>query len=84
LAHAKRYPERALKRRVTGEGTIKIEIQSDGSLSDFQIIQSTDTTILDEELKAMVERAEPFPAFPNDLRKQSLTLVVPIAFRLEG
>jgi TonB family protein len=84
LARAKRYPERALKRRMTGEGTIRIEISANGSLSGFQIIQSTATSILDEELRAMVERASPFPAFPADLRKGSLALVVPVAFRLEG
>lgn len=84
LARAKRYPERALKRRMTGEGTIRIEISADGTLSGFQIIQSTEAPILDEELRAMVERASPFPAFPADLRKGSLALVVPVAFRLEG
>jgi protein TonB len=84
LARAKRYPERALKRRMTGEGTIRIEISANGSLSGFQIIQSTAAPILDEELRAMVERASPFPAFPADLQKGSLALVVPVAFRLEG
>jgi protein TonB len=84
LARAKRYPERALKRGMTGVGMIRIEIQADGSLSAFQIVQSTETSILDEELRAMVERASPFPAFPADLRKSSLALVVPVAFRLQS
>ncbi len=84
LARAKRYPERALKRHMTGEGSIRLEISADGSLSDFKILRSTETPILDEELRAMVERAAPFPAFPNDLHKTSLALIVPVAFRLEG
>jgi len=84
LARAKRYPERALKRGMTGEGSIRLEISADGSLADFEIIRSTETPVLDEELKAMVERAAPFPAFPSDLRKSRLALVVPIAFRLKS
>jgi protein TonB len=84
LARAKRYPERALRRRMTGDATIRIEIAADGSLSEFYIIQSTESPILDEELKAMVDRAAPFPAFPPDLRKQSLALVVPVTFKLDG
>jgi len=84
IARAKRYPERALKRRMTGEGAIRLEISSDGSLSNVEILRSTETQILDEELKAMAERAAPFPAFPSDLRKNKLALVVPIAFRLES
>lgn len=84
LARAKRYPERALKRRMTGEATIRIEISADGSLSGFEILRSTETPILDDELRAMVQRASPFPAFPNDLHKRSLALIVPVAFRLDS
>lgn len=84
LARSKRYPERALRRRMTGEGAIRIEISADGSLSHFEIIRSTEAPILDEELRAMVERAGPFPAFPRDLQKKSLALVVPIVFRLDS
>lgn len=84
LARAKRYPERALKRRMTGEGSIRLEISPDGSIADFQIVRSTEMPILDDELRAMVNRAAPFPAFPNDLRKNRLALIVPVAFRLES
>jgi protein TonB len=83
LARAKRYPERALKRGMTGEGSIKIEIASDGNVRGVEILRSTEAPILDEELRAMVDRAAPFPAFPSDLRKTSLALVVPVAFKLQ-
>ncbi len=82
LARVKRYPERAIKRRMTGEGTIRLEISADGSLAAFQIVRSTQVPILDDELRAMVERAAPFPAFPGDLKKNTLALIVPVAFRL--
>jgi protein TonB len=84
LARAKRYPERALKRGMTGEGSIRIEISSDGSVKDVEILRSTEAPVLDEELRAMVDRAAPFPAFPSDLHKSSVALVVPIAFRLQN
>jgi protein TonB len=83
LARTKRYPERALRRRTTGDAAIRIEIAADGSLSAFNIIRSTDSPILDEELKAMVDRAAPFPPFPPDLRKSSLALIVPITFKID-
>lgn len=84
LARAKRYPERALRRRMTGEGAVRLEISSDGSIGNVQIIRSTNASILDDEIRAMVDRAAPFPAFPADLKKNKLALIVPIAFRLEG
>ena len=84
LARAKRYPERALIRRKTGEGSIRLEISADGSVSQMTILRSTNTPILDEELLAMVKRASPFPAFPMDLRKDRVAFIIPVAFRLEG
>lgn len=84
IARAKRYPEHALRRHTTGDGIIRIKISSGGSLTDLEIIRSTDSPILDEELKDMVHRAAPFPAFPNDLRKNSLALTVPVSFQLKN
>ena len=84
IARAKRYPEHALRRHTTGDGIIRIKISSGGSLTDLEIIRSTDSPILDEELKDMVHRAAPFPVFPNDLRKNSLALTVPVSFQLKN
>ncbi len=83
LARSKRYPERALRRGLTGEATIRIEIKSDGSLAGFEILRSAGASVLDEELRAMVDRASPFPRFPGDLNRQSLALVVPVAFTIK-
>jgi TonB family protein len=83
IARAKRYPERALKRGVIGDGSVRIEISSNGSVADIKIVQSTEAPILDEELKAMVDRAAPFPAFPRDLNKSVLAVIVPVSFRIE-
>jgi len=84
IARSKRYPERALKRRKTGEGSIRLEISADGSVSQMTILRSTNTPILDDELLAMVKRASPFPAFPRDLRKDRVAFVIPVEFRLGG
>ena len=37
---------------------------------------------LDEEVLAMVQRAQPLPAFPSAMMQQSVNLVVPIRFSL--
>lgn len=83
LARAKRYPERALRRHTTGEGTIRIRIAADGDVTGFEIVRSTSSPILDEELQEMVERAAPFPRFPQGLTKDSLSIVVPVSFELQ-
>jgi protein TonB len=83
LAAAKRYPERAVRRNTAGSGVVKLLIESSGEVSQFEILKSTSSAILDEELKDMVERAAPFPPFPNDLQRNTLAIVVPVSFRLE-
>lgn len=83
LARAKRYPERALRRHTTGEGTIRIRIAADGDVTAFEIVRSTSSPILDDALQEMVERAAPFPPFPQGLTKDSLSIVVPVSFELQ-
>jgi TonB family protein len=83
LAKSKRYPERAVRGRVTGSGALRITIASTGDVQRVEVIESTQSTVLDDELLRMVERASPFPDFPAGMSQGDVTLVVPVAFRLE-
>lgn len=82
ITQAKRYPERALKRGISGEGRVKIELLPNGSIKSSDIIQSTSSPILDQEIQEMILRAGPFPPFPSGLGKSSLSFVVPVSFAI--
>ncbi len=84
LARAKRYPERAVRNHITGNGTLRLKIAPEGSVVSVEIVTSTQSPILDEELHRMVERASPFPAFPSGMTQSQVALLVPVAFRLEN
>lgn len=84
LARAKRYPERAVRNRITGSGTLRVKINPQGEVVSAEVVHSTQSTILDEELQRMVERAAPFPAFPPDMAVSQVALLVPVSFRLEN
>lgn len=84
LARAKRYPERALRKQITGAGVLKVKIAPVGEVMSVEIVESTQSPILDEELQRMVARAAPFPAFPPGLNDSNVVLVVPVSFRIEG
>ena len=47
------------------------------------MVESTQATVLDDELLRMVDRAAPFPTFPAEMSQGDVTLVVPVSFRLE-
>ncbi len=83
LNRAKRYPDSARRRRETGTGTIRIQLEPQGKVVRFNIVSSTGSASLDEELEAMVERAAPFPPFPQEIGVPSLTFTVPVSFRLQ-
>jgi protein TonB len=83
LAKAKRYPERAVRGHVTGSGAVRLTISANGSVRASEIATSTQSSILDDELLRMVERAAPFPNFPSEMAQSEVTLLVPVSFRLE-
>ena len=84
LARAKRYPERAVRNQVTGKGVLRLTINPAGSVVSAEVATSTQSSVLDEELLRMVDRAGPFPAFPATMSQSQLALLVPVSFRLEN
>lgn len=83
LARAKRYPERAVRNQVTGRGVIRLKINASGSVVSVDVAESTQSEILDDELLRMVDRAAPFPSFPEAMRQTELSLLIPVSFRLD-
>ncbi len=82
LNRHKRYPSRA--RRLRQEGTVKVLFTIDrrGRLLSHRIVASSGHALLDQEVKAMLKRASPLPAFPAGMSQSKLTLTVPIRFNL--
>ncbi len=83
LSRSKQYPERARRRRESGTGTIRLQLDARGTLISFSIVSSTGSEILDRELLELVKRASPFPPFPPELNATTLTLTAPVSFRLQ-
>lgn len=84
LARAKRYPERAVRNHITGSGILRVKIANEGSVVSVEVVDSTESPILDEELLRMVARAAPFPAFPQGMTSTHVALLVPVSFRLDN
>lgn len=79
LSKAKKYPERARRRGITGDGTIRLKINKDGSINYLQIAKSTGSEILDQELLLLVKRASPLPPVPVGVKADFL---IPVRFAL--
>ncbi|BCU08017.1 TonB family protein [Allochromatium tepidum] len=82
LARHKRYPEPARRRQEQGVVRVTFSIDRQGRLLSHRIESSSGYPVLDQEVKAMLQRASPMPPIPASLGLGTLTITVPISFSL--
>lgn len=82
LQRAKRYPPEAQSRNEEGVVLLSFSLDRDGHVLAHRIAKSSGYADLDNEVMAMIMRAEPWPPFPASMPEQRLDLTVPIRFSL--
>lgn len=79
LRRHKRYPEEAQRKGVRGTVRISFTISKSGHVTGSRLVASSGEPSLDREVRAMLQRASPFPPIPDDMGS-SLSFTVPINF----
>jgi protein TonB len=82
LQRAKRYPSGAESRREQGVVTLSFSLGRNGAVLSRRIARSSGHSELDQEVLAMVMRAQPFPPFPANMTQARVGLTVPVRFSL--
>ena len=82
LEQSKRYPSQAQSRGEEGVVMLSFSVDRTGHVLTHQVVQSSGFPELDNEVSAMIERAQPLPPFPADMTQDQLDLTVPIRFSL--
>lgn len=82
LQQNKRYPREAEARRDTGVATLTFSVNRQGHVVSSRIVKSSGHPSLDNEVMAMLHRAEPLPAFGPAMTQSVIQLTVPIQFSL--
>ena len=82
LQQFKRYPSGAQARGEQGVALLAFSVDRDGRVLSRKIVRSSGHADLDNEVLAMIERAQPLPAFPRSMTAGELSLTVPIRFSL--
>jgi len=80
---AKRYPPAAQARGEQGIVLLSFSLDRNGHLLAYRITRSSGHADLDEEVMAMIVRAEPLPPFPPSMSQSRLDLTLPIRFSLQ-
>lgn len=82
LERHRRYPDRARERGQEGVAYVFFVLDAGGRVLERRLERSSGYALLDEEVLAMVARADPMPPIPGDMARASLAIVVPVAFTL--
>jgi protein TonB len=82
LQQFKNYPSEARERNEQGMVLLAFSIDRDGHVLSRHIVSGSGYADLDAEVMALVERAQPMPAFPASMMEARLDLTVPIRFSL--
>jgi periplasmic protein TonB len=82
VAAHQRYPRLAQMRQWQGTALLQLELAADGQLASVRVLSSSGHEILDRQAIDMVRAAVPLPPLPASLAGRSLTVDVPVVFRL--
>jgi len=82
LERHKEYPRRARLRRQEGTAMLYFVVDRSGAVLEYRLQSSSSHRALDEEVLAMIERAQPLPPMPEDMERERLELIVPVEFFL--
>jgi len=83
LARHKRYPRTARRRGLEGVAQLTFTLNPEGRVLRSDVTNSSGYKVLDREVVNMLARAEPLPAFPTGLTRQTMEITIPIRFELE-
>jgi protein TonB len=82
LQRFKRYPASAQSRKEEGVVLLSFSLDRSGHVLAHSIAHSSGYTDLDDEVMAMIMRAEPLPPFPESMPQTRVDLTVPFRFSL--
>ena len=77
----KKYPLRSRQRREEGSPIVTFTILKNGIVKNLTV-KSSGHRSLDREATRMIMMSSPFPQIPNSVNKESITLTIPINFKL--
>lgn len=80
LLRVKQYPAAAAAEHRTGTVQLSFTVSRDGRVLSRHIQRSSGSSALDQEVLAMIERAQPLPPFPPSMPQAQTALTVPVTF----
>jgi periplasmic protein TonB len=84
LERNKIYPQQARSRNEQGTVVVRFTISANGGIGGVSLSRSSGHSSLDQAAQETVSRVGRFPPIPADVQKSSLSIEVPLSFRLQS
>jgi protein TonB len=82
LGKHKRYPMSARQRRQQGTAWVRLTLDRNGRVLSRRLERGCGIEALDREAEELLDRAQPLPPIPADLKEDQMELVLPVEFSL--
>jgi protein TonB len=82
LERYKRYPAEAQARGEQGVAQLAFSVDRGGGVHHARILRSSGSALLDRATLALIERAQPLPPPPPEMRGRQIAIVVPIRYNM--
>lgn len=80
LQRYKRYPSSAEANRERGTAMVSFVVNRNGRVTSSRLARSSGFASLDQETMALIQRAQPLPPFPAEIRQSAMTFTLPYSF----
>ncbi len=85
IKEASYFPRNAARKRQYGRTLVRFRILRDGSISGISVARSSGHAVLDKAAQKIVRNAsKKFPRFPERMKTDGLSYLVPIVFKKKG
>lgn len=84
IQEKKFYPKTAKNMRIEGNCILKLTILSSGEIANIKVVERSYFSIFDKSALKIIEMIGSFKAFPQSLKRETVTLQIPIKYTLEG
>jgi TonB family protein len=75
-----RYPEDAIKNKITGRVTVRFVVEKDGALSSIEVLKGVDLTLDNEAIRAIKSSPKWTPGMKNNVPVR-VSLFIPVEFK---